>query len=111
MRYNSPSKQKFTLFGWTMGWIEWAILIALVAGGVSTLKWPGTKPDIDAQTITALRIQNVLANQCTLMYSLSNLKNVDGMFMPGDVTEVIARACLDKARLQHPLPELPGTPE
>jgi hypothetical protein len=34
MRYNSPSKQKFTLLGWTMGWIEWLILFGVLAYGV-----------------------------------------------------------------------------
>jgi hypothetical protein len=33
MRYNSPSKQKFTLLGWTMGWIEWLILVCVLAYG------------------------------------------------------------------------------
>ncbi|MCY1430769.1 hypothetical protein D9M71_467220 [compost metagenome] len=34
MRYNSPSKQKFTLLGWTMGWIEWLVLMAAMTYGV-----------------------------------------------------------------------------
>lgn len=52
MRYNSPSKQKFTLFGWTMGWIEWAILIALVAYGFwNRHDFVETKPDSAAVSV------------------------------------------------------------
>ncbi|MNM77098.1 hypothetical protein D3C81_889400 [compost metagenome] len=121
MSYSNGHRRKFDLFGWSLGWFEWLVILAALVYGIYThfeakeelvitqkqQQVQDLQSFIDKEVLPAMHVQAVLANQCTQMYALSNLKNVNGTFEPGDVTEAVAKACKEKAMLQQPLPQLP----